>query len=190
MPARPLFRVLLVVLLPLAACHAPAPSASTVGVASGSTAAMPASDAPAVAARSMEQAGEYLTLVASCNDCHTQGWAENQGKVAPADRLAGNDLGYRGPWGTSYGKNLRQVVQRTPEDRWVEILRTSDGGDGRPPMPWWDTKRFSDRDLRAMYRYIKSLGPKVNGVPRGLPPGREPTGRFVWLTVQPPKTGG
>ena len=42
---------------------------------------MPPADGPVVAATSMEQAGEYLTIVGSCNDCHTQGWTESEGKV-------------------------------------------------------------------------------------------------------------
>lgn len=165
----------------LAGCTMAGGGASSAG---SSTDAMPPANGPAVSAASLEQAGEYLTIVGSCNDCHTQGWAESEGKVAPADRFAGFNVGFRGPWGTSYGKNLRTVVQRQSEDHWVEVLKTSDGGDGKPPMPWWNTKQMSDRDLRAMYRYIKSLGPKPNGVPRGLPPGKEPTGPFIWVTPQ------
>ena len=134
----------------------------------------------------MEQAGEYLTIVGSCNDCHTQGWVEKKGNVAPADRFAGLNVGFRGDWGTSYGKNLRTITQRQSEDHWVETLKTSDGGDGKPPMPWWNTALMNERDLRAMYRYIKSLGPNPNGVPRGLKPGVEPTGPYIWVT---PRTG-
>jgi mono/diheme cytochrome c family protein len=179
MHTRPI--VLALPLALLAACTMAGGGASAT--ASAST-AMPAADGPAVAATSMEQAGEYLTIVGSCNDCHTQGWAETEGKIPPADRFAGLSVGFRGPWGTSYGKNLRTIVQRQSEDRWVETLKTSDGGDGKPPMPWWNTKQMSDRDLRAMYRYVKSLGPKPNGVPRALPPGREPTGQYIWVTPQ------
>jgi mono/diheme cytochrome c family protein len=165
------------------ACHGSTPA---TGAAAGavSSSAMPASPGPAVQAATMEQAGEYLTIVGSCNDCHTQGWSESGGKIPPADRFAGLNLGFRGSWGTSYGKNLRTITQRQTEDHWVETLRTADGGDGKPPMPWWNTAMMSDRDLRAMYRYIKSLGPKPNGVPRGLPPGKEPTGPFIWVTPQ------
>ena len=159
------------------ACHSSAASPA-------SASDMPPADGPVVSATSMEQAGEYLTIVGSCNDCHTQRWTELEGKVAPEDRFAGMNVGFRGPWGTSYGKNLRTIVQRQSEDRWVQTLKTSDGGDGKPPMPWWNTKQMSDRDLRAMYRYIKSLGPKVNGVPRSLPPGKEPTGPYIWVTPQ------
>jgi mono/diheme cytochrome c family protein len=172
-------------LLVLSSACQPRPVGSSPAMAAAS--AMPAADGPAVTAGSMERAGEYLTLVGSCNDCHTQGWAETQGKVPPADRLAGLNVGFRGPWGTSYGKNLRTVVQRQSEDHWVEVLRTSDGGDGKPPMPWWNTKEMSERDLRAMYRYIKSLGPRPSGVPRSLPPGKEPSGPYIWVTPQAPK---
>jgi mono/diheme cytochrome c family protein len=158
--------------------------ACTMAGGSASGAPMPPADGPAVAATSMEQAGEYLTIVGSCNDCHTQGWSESEGKIPPADRFAGFNVGFRGPWGTTYGKNLRTVVQRQSEDHWVEVLKTNDGGDGKPPMPWWNTRQMSDRDLRAMYRYIKSLGPRPNGVPRSLPPGREPSGPYIWVTAQ------
>jgi mono/diheme cytochrome c family protein len=139
---------------------------------------------PSVRAESMEQAGEYLTLVGSCNDCHTQNWVESKGKVDPADRFAGMNVGFRGPWGTVYGKNLRQIAQHITEDRWVRILTTADSGEGEPPMPWWNTAKMNERDLRAMYRYIRSLGPKPNGIPRGLPPGKEPTGPYIWVVPQ------
>ena len=161
-------------------CQTASPGGSSAAPAD--VRAMPPSNGPAVQAATMEQAGEYLTVVGSCNDCHTQGWSEKEGKVPPAERLAGLNVGFRGAWGTTYGKNLRTVVQRHTEDQWVEILTTADGGDGKPPMPWWNTRLMSDRDLRAMYRYVKSLGPRPNGVPRNLAPGKEPAGPFIWVT--------
>lgn len=170
------------------ACHSGVPASGTASntTASVSSSVMLPSAGPAVQAMTMEEAGEYLTIVGSCNDCHTQGWTELKGKVAPADRFAGLNVGFRGEWGTVYGKNLRTITQRQNEDHWVQVLRTSDGGDGKPPMPWWNTALMSDRDLRAMYRYIKSLGPNPNGTPRNLVPGKEPTGPYIWVT---PKTG-
>ena len=153
------------------------------GAAGVSEGAMTPSTAPAVVARSMEEAGEYLTIVGNCNDCHTQGWVERRGEVPASERLAGSNVGFRGGWGTTYGKNLRTVAQRVTEDRWVSILTTTDGGDGKPPMPWWNTAKTSDRDLRAMYRYIRSLGPRASPVPRSLPPGKEPAS--PWVLVDP-----
>ena len=162
------------------------PATSSGSTARASSSAMIATSSPAVQAMTMEQAGEYLTIVGSCNDCHTQGWVEKKGKVAPADRFAGLNVGFRGDWGTTYGKNLRTITQRQSEDHWVEVLTTADGGDGNPPMPWWNTALMNERDLRAMYRYIKSLGPNPVGVPRNLKPGVEPTSQYIWVT---PRTG-
>jgi hypothetical protein len=167
-----------------AACQSGATSA---GATSAATSAMPATNGPAVQAESMEKAGEYLTIVGGCNDCHTENWSASEGKVEPADRMAGMKVGFRGSWGTVYGKNLRTIVQRMSEDRWVKVLSTADSGDGRPPMPWWNTAKMNERDLRAMYRYVKGLGPKTNGVPRGLPVGKEPTGPYISLTPVQPK---
>ncbi|MEP6732600.1 MAG: cytochrome C [bacterium] len=166
-----------------AACHSGTPAS---GASAGNNNAMPPRTGPSVEAESMIQAGEYLTIVGSCNDCHTQGWTESKGKIAPADRFAGLDVGFRGEWGTSYGKNLRTVTQRQTEEHWVTVLKTADEGDGKAPMPWWNTAMMSDRDLRAMYRYIKSLGPNPKGVPRSLAPGKEPAGPYIWVT---PKKG-
>ncbi|MEP6621499.1 MAG: cytochrome C [bacterium] len=172
-----------VLLAGAAGCASGTPAA---GASTANANAMPPATGPSVAADNMEKAGEYLTIVGSCNDCHTQGWAESKGKVAPADRFAGLDVGFRGAWGTVYGKNLRTITQRQSEDHWVEVLKTADGGDGKPPMPWWNTALMSDRDLRAMYRYIKSLGPNTKGVPRSLKAGIVPTTPWVWVE---PKTG-
>jgi mono/diheme cytochrome c family protein len=179
-PLRSARHVFTLALSLVAACQSGRGSGTSVATG-GSAGAMAPSAGPAVQAQTMEQAGEYLTIVGSCNDCHTQGWVESGGRIPPADRFAGMNVGFRGSWGTSYGKNLRTVTQRVTEDRWVSTLKTSDGGDGKPPMPWWNTAQMNDRDLRAMYRYIRSLGPKPGGVPRALPAGKEPTGPWVWL---------
>lgn len=141
---------------------------------------------PRVTAASDSAAGQYLTIVGGCNDCHTVGWAESNGKTPPAEQLTGSPVGYRGPWGTTYPANLRSVVQRATEDRWVQILTTADGGHGRPPMPWMNTAQMSEHDLRMMYRYIHSLGGAGSAAPRGLPPGTMPTTPYInFVPVQP-----
>jgi len=146
----------------------------------------PGGAAPRLLASTDSAAGEYLTIVGGCNDCHTPGWAESNGKTPPAEQLTGSPVGYRGPWGTTYAANLRTVAQRASEDRWVQILTTADGGHGRPPMPWMNTAQMSDHDLRAMYRYIHSLGPAGTAVPRALPPGSTPTTPYInFVPVQP-----
>ena len=46
--------------------------------------------------------GRYLVKIAGCNDCHTRGYAETAGKVPEKQWLTGDQLGWRGPWGTTY----------------------------------------------------------------------------------------
>jgi len=151
--------------------------------------AQPDSTRPRVAAANDSVAGAYLTVVGGCNDCHTGNWDQTMGKTPDADRLAGSAIGYRGPWGTSYAANLRLVVSRLPEDRWVQILTTADGGHGRPPMPWQNTAQTSDADLRAMYRYIHALGPKGERTPRPVAPGQEPTTPYILMVPQGERAG-
>ncbi len=159
---------------------------AAISFASPATARSRAQDEkPFVQAASPVAAGEYLMTVASCHDCHTAGWVEKKGMVPKEDQLTGNPVGYYGPWGTTYGKNLRQVTARHTEDQWVDILRTADHGEGAPPMPWHDASKFSDKDLRAMYQYAKSLGPKPVRLPRNTKPGVKPTtGQYIDLAVK------
>jgi len=147
----------------------------------------PAADTSYVVAATDSAAGAYLTIVGGCNDCHTSTWSESNGRTPEADRLTGNSVGYRGPWGTSYAANLRALTPRMTEDRWVEVLTTTDGGHGRPPMPWMNTAMMSQRDLRNLYRYVKALGPKGDRAPRAVPAGTEPTTSYVLMVPQAPR---
>lgn len=144
---------------------------------------------PFVSAANPVAAGEYLTVVAGCQNCHTEGWVDKKGIVPNEDRMAGSTIGYTGSWGTTYSKNLRQVVQRHTEDEWVDIMRTADHGEGKLPMPWHDAQKFSDKDLRAMFQYTKSLGPKPYRLPKNLKPGVKPTSSYIDLTVHDSTAG-
>ena len=112
--------------------------------------------------------GRYLATVAGCNDCHTQGYMESGGNVAEAERLTGSALGFQGPWGTTYPANLRLLVQSMDEARWLTHARAQT----RPPMPWFNLRATSDDDLRALYRYLRHLGPKGQPAPAYVPPGQ------------------
>jgi hypothetical protein len=148
-----------------------------------------AQEKPHVVASSPEAAGEYLAIVGGCHDCHTKGWTESKGKIPKEDQFAGiGSYGFRGEWGTNYGKNLRAQFQRDSIDKYLHVMTTTDGGDGHLPMPWHNTAMMSDADLRAIYLYVKSLGPKANAerIPRSVKPGVEPTTPFVMLGIQQP----
>jgi len=83
-----------------------------------------------------------------------------------------------GPWGVSYAANL------TPDtatgiggwtvDQFIQTIRTGKHlGVGRPilpPMPVDNIAVLSERDLRAMFAYLKSIKAIKNQVPPPTPP--------------------
>ena len=131
------------------------------------TAALAQSPGPA---GSLER-GRYMVLTGHCNNCHTAGFVATNGKVPEEKWLMGNPVGWRSKQGTTYGTNLRLFVAAMSEDAWVQVIRTAEP---RAPMPWWSLRATSDDDLRAMYRYIRSLQPLGDPAPPFLPPDKEP----------------
>jgi len=129
-----------------------------------------ASDAPSV------ERGRYLIELGFCNDCHTTGYIDASGNVEESLWLAGNPVGFRGPWGTTYGSNLRRYLEKLTEDQWVKIARVLQT---RPPMPWFVLHDMEEKDLRSVYRYVKHLGPPGQEAPAFVPPGRDPQGRYL-----------
>lgn len=126
--------------------------------------------------------GRALVTFGACNDCHTPGWRESDGAVPLKNWMIGNPIGYRGWWGTSYAANVRLVFQVTSEDRWIEAVRTRAG---RPPMIWPDLRGVPDSDLRAIYQFIRSLGPAGKEMPAAVEPWREPKTRFIDMRAIP-----
>jgi mono/diheme cytochrome c family protein len=126
--------------------------------------------------------GRYLIKIGGCNDCHTAGYGPTGGKVPEAQWLTGDTLGFNGPWGTTYPTNLRLYFQDLTEDQWVKKGRTLNT---RPPMPWFNVQAMSTGDLRAMYRYVRSLGPAGKPAPDYLPPDKAPSGPVVRFPAPP-----
>ena len=132
--------------------------------------------------KSLER-GRYLVKIAGCNDCHTAGYMQTAGKVPEKEWLTGAQLGWRGPWGTTYASNLRLYMQKLTEDEWVKTAKNSKF---RPPMPWFALHDMTVQDLRAIYKLARHLGPAGAAAPAFVPPGQEPKGPFA-LFPQPPK---
>jgi mono/diheme cytochrome c family protein len=142
------------------------------GVASSQETQAGKVDASPSAARSEQIArGRYMILTGHCNNCHTAGYARKQGDLPENEWLLGNRIGYRTPAGTSYPSNLRLSVQNYTEEQWVRYVKTAKP---RPPMPWWSLLDTTDQDLRAMYQYIKHLGPAGQPAPEFVPPDQDP----------------
>ena len=120
--------------------------------------------------------------IAGCNDCHTQDYAMKGGKVPEKQWLQGDALGWRGPWGTTYPTNLRLHLATMSEEEW---MRKASNLSTRPPMPWFALRDMTEQDLRAIYRYVRSLGPAGSPAPAFVPPDREPKGAFITFPAPP-----
>jgi mono/diheme cytochrome c family protein len=136
----------------------------------------PATKVSAEAAR-----GRYLVQVTGCNDCHTPGYTASGGKVEERLWLTGDRLGWRGPWGTTYPSNLRLLVKEMTADQFMQHARR----ELRPPMPWFNLRDMSDRDVKAIHAYLKHLGPAGQPAPLYVPPDQTPSGPFVQFPPPP-----
>jgi mono/diheme cytochrome c family protein len=134
-----------------------------------------AGDGPAGSA---VERGRYLVTVAGCNDCHSPGYMEKGGALPVSEWLTGTPVGYQGPWGTTYAANLRLTVGRLSEAEWLQYARQ----ERLPPMPWFNLRQMTDADLKAIYAFIRSLGPAGAPTPAYVAPGgRVTTPYFVFV---------
>lgn len=112
--------------------------------------------------------GRYLIVVGGCNECHTPGYVEAGDRLAEADWLTGTDIGWQGPWGTTYPANLRRFIAALSEDEWVHYARHVVT---RPPMGWFVLNALSESDARAIYRFVQGLGVAGEPAPPYAMPG-------------------
>jgi hypothetical protein len=104
---------------------------------------------PRVVAGSDADAGRYIVLATGCNHCHTAGWADTNGKVAQAKWLLGGTAPPNVP-----APNLRIIAGAIAQAQFVRMFRVK-----QPPsaMPWYDVGNLTDKDLGAVYTFIRSL---------------------------------
>ena len=121
--------------------------------------------------KALVERGRYLVHIAGCNDCHTPGYAQTAGKVPESAWLTGDRLGWRGPWGTTYAMNLRLYMAGMSEKQWLQRVATMQS---RPPMPYFNLQAMTERDKRALYHYIRALGPAGEPAPAWVPPDKMP----------------
>lgn len=157
--------VALASVLCLAACH--------------EGAATPQPDTQAQA-RDLVARGEYLVRIGGCNDCHTQDYGARGGDIPTSQWLLGNREGFVGPWGTSYGTNLRLTVDRLDEAGWLAYTATLQA---RPLMPAYMLRQMHEEDRRAIYHFIRALGPAGTPAPAALQPGQTPAPPYLQLVL-------
>ena len=133
--------------------------------------------------------GKQIAYSSACIDCHTPGTF--YGATDTTRMLSGSELGWEGPWGVTYPRNLTPdpetgIPSWTEEDL-ITAIRTGHRPDQTPilpPMPWLAYARMSDEDVKALAAYIKSLPPVRHRVPDRIPPGVPATGPR--MTFPPP----
>jgi len=161
-------------------------SLPALAVASAFATAVAATDvAPAGPPKSSDPLvarGRYLAVIGGCNDCHTPNYAPSGGKLDEKQWLIGDSLGWRGLWGTTYPVNLRQYMQALSEKDWVARAKKLET---RPPMPWFALNQMTETDLRAIYRFVRSLGPGGDAAPAYVPPTQEPKPPYVTFPAPP-----
>jgi mono/diheme cytochrome c family protein len=146
--------------------------------------------AGAANAKAQVERGRYLVVVGGCNDCHTPGTLFGGPDFSRA--LSGSEIGWHGPWGVSFPRNLTPdpetgIGQWSTEDI-VNTLKTGVRKNGTtllPPMPWPNTSQMTDADLHAIAAYLKSLPPVKHSVPKALPPD----GKYDGPTLHFPTPG-
>ena len=133
--------------------------------------------------------GKELSYSAGCNDCHTPGTF--YGAPDTTRLLSGSELGWEGPWGVTYPRNLtpdpETGIGSWTEEQIVTAVRTGvrpDGSPILPPMPWPGFAHMSDADVQALAAFLKSIPHISHQVPDRVPPGSPATG--ARLIVPPP----
>ena len=90
--------------------------------------------------------------------------------------MTGGVLGWRGSWGTTYPANLRLYFQEITEDQWVQVAKEMQRG---PAMPYFSLNAMSQAEVRAMYKFIRSLGPAGKPAPAFVLPDKVPPQPYV-----------
>jgi len=118
--------------------------------------------------------GEYMTNAAGCYDCHTP---SIKGQFIEGMGFAGG-MEFNLPAGITRSSNITpdetdigdwtvdEFVQRFKAFDRQDLERIDFSKDFQTPMPWSMYAGMSEDDLRAIFKYLKSLDPIENEVQR------------------------
>ena len=120
--------------------------------------------------------GRHVIKTMGCNSCHTPDYMIKRSSIPEEDWLVGSTLGFRGLYGTAYPTNLRLLLNNMTEDEWLVLAKRMRKDS---PMAWVMLPKTVDQDLRAIYKFVKHLGPKGTPAPSRLAAGVMPTTQYV-----------
>jgi mono/diheme cytochrome c family protein len=168
--------------------------ATAVAAASSLSCTTASEQTPATTTASAEDKlarGRRITYTSGCMDCHTPGTFYNAPDTTRL--LSGSELGWTGPWGTTYPRNLTPdsttgIGSWTEEQIVIAVRegRRPDGSPILPPMPWPVYSHMTDEDAYALAAYLKSIPPVVHQVPAVDKPGAKPS-RPSFVLPAPPE---
>lgn len=119
--------------------------------------------------------GKYLINACGVLSHHTP--IGKDGKPDLTKFLGGSNIGYQGPWGVIYPKNLTPDIDTgigaISNDEIKNIIR-EEGANGRPPLFYDYYKNLTEEDLDCIVEYLRNLTPVVNKVNADLQPGVAP----------------
>jgi mono/diheme cytochrome c family protein len=113
--------------------------------------------------------GKYLaTTIANCNGCHTER-SKRTGKAIGPEFAGGLEVeSHTAPVQKFITPNLTPDPTTGRIYAWTEdqfVARFQHATPSASPMPWTQYRTMTDGDLRAVYRYLRSL-PPVNTSPQ------------------------
>jgi hypothetical protein len=120
--------------------------------------------------------GRQVIKTMGCNSCHTPDYMIKRSNIPEEDWLVGSTLGFHGPYGTTYPSNLRLLLNNITEDEWLVLAKQMRKDS---PMAWVMLPKTVDQDLRAIYKFVKHLGPKGAPALSRLPAGVMPKTQYV-----------
>ena len=110
--------------------------------------------------------GKYMTEVGSCIGCHTS-WDT---PLKPG--LFGGGMYFRQKYDTAFSANLTPDKSGLfyDENAFITVVRTGKGGTLSSIMPWVVVRNYSDEDLRAIYKYLRTQKPVKHYINNLSPP--------------------
>ncbi len=120
--------------------------------------------------------GRQISYTSACHDCHTPGGI--YGVPDTTRMLSGSEMGWEGPWGVSFPRNLSPDMETGigswTEEQIVTAVRTGIRPDKTPlmpPMPWPMYSHMSDEDAYALAAFLKSIPAVNHKSPNHIAPG-------------------
>ena len=110
--------------------------------------------------------GKYMTEVGSCVGCHTS-W---ETPLKPG--LFGGGMYFPIKYDTAFSANLTpdEAGLFYDEDSFITVVRTGKGGTLSSIMPWVVIQNYTDEDLRAIYKYLRTQKPVRHYINNLSPP--------------------